>query len=264
VTVTSTLGPNPTVDGGSMDTGDGAASKSFMQNKPLSRAIFAISGIFGFVALAVVVAFFVRRIQRKRLLRQAISFDPKIDISTVDREAGGGREQGGGSMDHYVHSEHGSSRGPGGSTEAIINLLDGSRNVDPSFQEPVYPQQTHAAQGLPRERYAYPGQPFPGQVPAALQPGHNPARYANPIFEPTNRGFSVPAQQPDANTVYMAQTSSGATLPGRNLIYQTSASDVPALPALPDTFGSRDDEMWRNAYVGLAPDTPRVLRVANE
>jgi len=281
--------------------GPGAAPKSFMDNKPLSRAVFALSGIIGFVAIAVLVAFFIRRAKRKKLLRQAISFDPQVDFSTIDREEGS--QRGGGSMDQYMHTEHGNPRGPGGSTEAIIGLLDGAglgRNVDPFAQGPAYPQQARSAQPYPaREAYAYPGQAGPGQIPVAysgqagpgqipvaypgqgqipvaysgqagpgqipvsLQPGYvgsDPARFANPIFDPTSRGFPIPPpQQPGVNAPAMTQTSGGATLPGRNLIYQTSAT-----AAQPDISDTNDDEMWTNAYVGLAADTPRVLRVANQ
>ncbi|KAJ7499056.1 hypothetical protein FB451DRAFT_23371 [Mycena latifolia] len=59
-------------------------AKSFLQNKALSGTVFALAGLVGLVLLVGLVTLAMRRSRRRRLLDDAVSFDPGL-LAAADR-----------------------------------------------------------------------------------------------------------------------------------------------------------------------------------
>ncbi|KAJ6539209.1 hypothetical protein B0H19DRAFT_1177714 [Mycena capillaripes] len=64
-----------------------AHNTSFLENKPLSGAVFGLAGLVGLVLIVFLVSFFLRRRRRNRLLDDAVSFDPTL-LAAADRYDG--------------------------------------------------------------------------------------------------------------------------------------------------------------------------------
>jgi hypothetical protein len=70
-TVTTFVDPSP-----SPTQSVGPVHQSFLQNKALSGVVFALAGVAGVIIIITVATFVLRRRRNKRLLQEAISFDP--------------------------------------------------------------------------------------------------------------------------------------------------------------------------------------------
>ncbi|KAG6890880.1 hypothetical protein C0995_000837 [Termitomyces sp. Mi166 len=81
--------------------------QSFLQNKTLSGVVFALAGLFGVVAILALAIFTVRRRRNKRLLKEAISFDPTAVneyVAEVEKDGNSAR-YGSSSSDYHGHNE---------------------------------------------------------------------------------------------------------------------------------------------------------------
>ncbi|KAF8165191.1 hypothetical protein B0H34DRAFT_227530 [Crassisporium funariophilum] len=150
-----------------------AAPKSFLQNKVLSGVVFALAGLVGLVIIIVVATLAIRRSRRKKLLDDAMSFDPvKMGTNYDDHLENGNMEK----------SRVSSSTGHGSNGPEIVHSA---------------PFSDYAPRPYPTS-YAYPtggaqvggGQPYQppfnwstsNQQSNTFQPQHGPSGYEGTDF----------------------------------------------------------------------------------
>lgn len=116
--VTQTIEPSPIH---SSSATAAAAAQSFLQNKALSGSVFAAIGIVFVVCFVFAASAFVRRRQRKRLISEAVSFDPGIVDTGYHKDSNYGNatpiEKDGGSIETYGRRSESSS----GHDHGIVN-----------------------------------------------------------------------------------------------------------------------------------------------
>ncbi|KAJ7368170.1 hypothetical protein DFH08DRAFT_16892 [Mycena albidolilacea] len=218
-----------------------AAHESFLQNKALSGAVFALSGLVALVLIVILVTWVFRRRRRNRLLDDAVSFDPSL-LATADQ---------------YNTSEKGQSAS--GHSRASLGTLGSARPGYGTYQtEPAqYNPYAGAQYGGQQQQQAYYG--------AAQQSGYyGGADYGAP---------PVPTQQPYYSTYVppMADAPPPSTLAAAPAPAPASTSravqNIPRVPvpakSLPEEFGSSDDQHDRTS-IEESEFWAKTLKVTNE
>ncbi|KAJ7228797.1 hypothetical protein GGX14DRAFT_615120 [Mycena pura] len=135
-------------------------SSSFLQNKPLAGAVFALAGIVALVLLFIATTFFVRRRRRSRLLDDAVSFDPGL-ISAAERSEKG----------HASNASLGSGPGMAAYDTAPVQPSEyygqqlPQQQYAPYGQQQQYGQQQYGQQQYGQQQYGQYGQQQYGMQP---------------------------------------------------------------------------------------------------
>ncbi|KAJ6629131.1 hypothetical protein B0H10DRAFT_25410 [Mycena sp. CBHHK59/15] len=200
---------------------------SFLQNKALSGSVFGLAGLVGLVLIIGVATFALRRRRRRRLLNDAVSFDPGLLPSATDR---------------YNESERGHSDGGSVGSGRGIPGYGMYRPEPPPMQQRQEYYDPRGPQGPPQSYYS------------AYAPPITEARLASQPVVPTapvsqNPGMPSPHSPPTSPTV-------------RALPMQIPRVPVRQQP-LPATFGSSDDVDHRRS-VEEAEFWARTLKVTND
>ncbi|KAF7331901.1 hypothetical protein MKEN_00070400 [Mycena kentingensis (nom. inval.)] len=206
--------------------------QSFLENKPLSGAVFGLVGLVVLVLLFVIATFFIRRRKRSRLTDDALSFDPSL-LATAER------------MDSEKgHSSHPSlgSNGAGAGYSAYANSPPQQHAEFYPHQPDYYGQQQHAEYyGQQQHQHA----DYYGQHQADYA-------YAPPMAAEPSWGQAQPAPAPVPTPE-----------PQQPLARKNSIPRVPVPPApLPKEFGDADTERRRSAEETAF--WSRTLKVVNE
>lgn len=212
-------------------------STSFLENKPLSGAVFGLAGLVGLVLIVFLVSFFLRRRRRNRLLDDAVSFDPSL-LAPADR---------------YDGSEKGHS-----SNESLGTT--GSGRPMPGYGTTYNPEPAQYAYGGGSQQPYY-GAPQPAQHPeyyGAPQPAQHQEYYGAP--QQTQQPYYSPYVPPMADAP--PHTLAGTT-PATHKRAQHSIPRVP-VPAqpLPEEFGSSEQD--RRTSVEESDFWAKTLKVTNE
>lgn len=168
------------------------APQSFLQNKPLSGAIFGLAGLVALVVVVILVTCFVRRSRRRRLLDDAVSFDPAL-LAAADRYDGS--EKG--------HASNASLGTTGSGTGT------GTGRPMPNYGSDYSRSSEHYAEST---RYYGPPPPQPYYSGYADPPQHGGATaypYSSPVAEaaPPNTfagvgaGNAYPSRAPQPHTI---------------------------------------------------------------
>ncbi|KAK1236697.1 hypothetical protein PQX77_000053 [Marasmius sp. AFHP31] len=250
--------------------------KSFLQNKPLSGFVFALCGIVGLVLIILITTFALRRSRRKKLEREAVSYDPGRGSYNDDMETRLVDEKGGGGGD-------------------LLSPLarQGSQNSARTYGSPYVPnaQQGYYDQRIPAygqyPNYA-PRSPFeqqqqqmyPNYSATANYPGAPlPPRSPNPAYDP-NAGRVSPTELHRSNTRSSNNSDSGAHAPSSplpplptSLLNGAAAKSpppvttnrVPVPAQLPATFGGNGSIDERQGIppidLRVSGDQPTRVRV---
>ena len=178
VTVTQTDPASAPPPNGSSES----KGKSFLENKPLSGFVFGLAGLVGLIIVFIVVAFFVRRRNRKRLLADAstFSFDPRdVEDGTSDEKHSHSGLVG------QLNSGHGQNDYLPDSRVAVgfVGVGTGSTSRAGPLRSPPMPAYA------PRDYVGYDGG-YPaqyhnmGNVPVGYGPTHN----SHDMYDPRNGG----------------------------------------------------------------------------
>ncbi|KAJ6599204.1 hypothetical protein DFH09DRAFT_1303726 [Mycena vulgaris] len=218
------------------------ANKSFLQNKALSGAVFGVAGAIGLVLIIILATLAVRRSKRRRLLDDAVSFDPGL-LAAADRYDGS--EKG-----HGSHASLGTT-GSGRPAPAPAPTAGyGNYRTEPA-------QYYGGSQNAQSEYY--------GGSQNAQSEYYGASRSAQ---QPDYYGAPQHAQQPyySAYVPPMADdhppSSLAAATPSRAQPHAISRVPVPQQP-LPAEFGSSADHGDRRS-IEEAEFWARTLKVANE
>jgi len=180
VTATAGASQSSTAAGASQHT------SSFLQNKPLAGAVFALVGIVVLVLLFIATTFFLRRRRRSRLLDDAVSFDPGL-ISAAERSEKG----------HASSASLGSGRGMAAAPSEYYRQQYGQ----PQYEPQQYGQQQYGQQYTPYGQQQYGMQP--GMQPEYYQSGHYGERQTEYAYVPPMA--DAPAQRNIPRSLMPAQ-----------------------------------------------------------
>ncbi|KAJ8086462.1 hypothetical protein PM082_005285 [Marasmius tenuissimus] len=243
--------------------------KSFLQNKPLSGFVFALCGVVGLVLIILITTFALRRSRRKKLEREAVSYDPGRGSYNDDMETRLVDEKGGGGGDLLSplarHGSQNSARTYGG--PYVPNAQQGYYDQ----RIPAYGQYPNYAPRSPFEQQQQ--QMYPNYSATANYPGAPlPPRSPNPAYDP-NAGRVSPTELYRSNTRSSNNSDSAAHVPSpplpplpTSLLNGAAAKSpppvttnrVPAPTQLPATFGG-------NGSIDERQGIPPIdLRVANQ
>ncbi len=183
-------------------------NNGFLQNKGLSGFVFALCGLVGLAIIIAIVTFALRRKRNKKLMDEAVNFDPASSVYRDDLEQGAMAEK-----RRKSSSSAGSYRG------------NGSQGSHGAYMQPPLPVQAgyyETGYGQPSNYNNY-----------AQQPAYAP-RSPNPAYD-ASRPPQMYAQS--TQLAYYDQTGRGPS-PS-----PPPATQVPIVAhPLPDTFGGDYDE----------------------
>ncbi|KAF9055088.1 hypothetical protein BDZ89DRAFT_5528 [Hymenopellis radicata] len=186
-----------------------AANNGFLQNKGLSGFVFALCGLVGLAIIIGIVTFTLRRRRNKKLMDEAVNFDPASSVYRDDLEQGALAEK------RRSSSSAGSYRG------------NGSQGSHGAYMQPALPVQAgyyDTGYGQP-SNYNY--AEHPSYAPRVPNPAYDASRAPQLYAQP-----NVPSQ-----LAYYDQTGRGPS-PS-----PPPATQVPIVAhPLPDTFGGDYDE----------------------
>ncbi|KAJ7276262.1 hypothetical protein B0H12DRAFT_1227431 [Mycena haematopus] len=195
-----------TASGAATTSAAPAHHESFLENKPLSGTIFALSGLVALVLIVVLVTWVFRRRRRDRLLDDAVSFDPSLLAATTEQ---------------YDASEKGHS------SNASLGTLGSGRPYGPTYQaDPYNPYGARQQYGGPPPQQAYYGAPQPAQQPEYY--------YGGAAQQPYYSGYVPPMT--DAPPPALAATTSAP-----RATHTIPRVPVPPQP-LPKEFGSSEPD----------------------
>jgi hypothetical protein len=221
---------------------------SFLENKPLSGAIFGLVGLVGLVLIFTIATFFLRRRKRSRLHDDAMSFDPGF-VAAADRM----------DQEKTGHSSHPSlgSQGAGSQGAGVGGGYSNyAASLPPQQHADFYPHQPAQIDYYGQQQQAYATQQ--NDYYGGRQPNY---AYAPPMSDSSHGHGSSWGQQAPAPV----PTPTPPPKDQQPLARKNSIPRVPVPPIaapLPDEFGSSDAERRRSAEE--TEFWARTLKVANE